>query len=202
VGSTPTIQGIWRSPSRWYELGVVTERRRHERAKSGQATPIQIRPARFADLNAIAHIGSASFSGLRPLAIGRRWVRACWSARPRMRYWVASQARTVLGYILWMEKGGFRPEAVIELEQVAVAPGHRGQGIGDLLVRSSVQQLSEGIVDSGRQVKVIEVTTGSEQGAIGFYQRSLGAEVVATIPDLFRGDEYVLIARPHSSRRR
>jgi ribosomal protein S18 acetylase RimI-like enzyme len=168
---------------------------------TSRATPIQIRPARHDDLDAIARIASASFSGLRPLSAGRQWVRACWAARPRMRYWVASRKGRLVAYILWMEKGGFRREAVLELEQIAVAPALRGRGIGGVLVQESFQQLNEAIVASGRKIKVIEVTTGSEQGAIGFYQRTLGTKVVATIPDLFRGEEYILIARPSLVRR-
>lgn len=118
-----------------------------------------------------------------------------------MRYWTASRGGRIVGYILWMEKGGFRPQAVIELEQIAVATELRGQGIGGVLVQQSLQQLSAEMSASGRRVKVIEVTTGSEQGAIDFYRRVLGAEIVATIPDVFRGDEYLLIARPLSLKR-
>jgi hypothetical protein len=44
-------------------------------------------------------------------------------------------------------------------------------------------------------LKLVEVTTGSEQGAVDFYRRTLGAEVAAQIPDVFRGEEYILIAR-------
>jgi hypothetical protein len=32
-----------------------------------------------------------------------------------------------VGYIIWVQKSGFRPEAVLELEQLAVLPGARGQ---------------------------------------------------------------------------
>lgn len=155
-----------------------------------------VRPATESDLAGIAAIGGASFSGLRPPAQGERWVRACWGAHPRLRYWVAEVGGAPVGYILWMEKGGFREQAVVELEQVAVRPSDRGKGYGGDLVRRSLQQLSHAIESEGRAVKVVEVTTGSEQGAIDFYRRVLGAEVVATIPGLFRGDEFILIARP------
>jgi ribosomal protein S18 acetylase RimI-like enzyme len=157
---------------------------------------LRVRLAREDDLSEIARIGAASFSGLRPREAADRWVRSSWAAAPRMRYWVADQEGRVVAYILWMEKGGFRQDAVVELEQVAVDPGRRSQGIGGRLVRESFEGLRAEIVRSGRRVKAIEVTTGSEQGAIEFYRRTLGAEVVAKIPDLFRGDEYVLIARP------
>lgn len=161
--------------------------------------PIRVRPAQEADLPGIASIGSESFSGLRPLAAATRWVHACWAAHPRMRYWVAEQGGTPTAYILWMEKGGFRSEAVVELEQIAVHPSLRGQGVGGELIRASLAQLTRSIESEGRRVKVIEVTTGSEQGAVEFYRRVLGAEVVATIPGLFRGVEFILVARPNSA---
>jgi ribosomal protein S18 acetylase RimI-like enzyme len=158
--------------------------------------PVRVRPAREADLPEIAAIGSESFSGLRPLEEGTRWVRACWAAQPRMQYWVAERLDRPIAYILWVEKGGFRREAVVELEQIAVGSTLRGRGVGGTLVKESLDQLRQGIEREGRRIKIIEVTTGSEQGAIDFYRRTLGAEVVAKIPDFFRGDEYLLVARP------
>lgn len=156
---------------------------------------LEVRPARESDLPGIATIGSESFSGLRPLAAATRWVQACWAARPRMRYWVAERLGGIVAYILWMEKGGFRRDAVVELEQIAVQPSLRGQGVGGELIRRSLDQLTRLVEAEGRRVKVIEVTTGSEQGAVEFYRRTLGAEVVAKIPGLFRGDEFILVAR-------
>lgn len=156
---------------------------------------IEVRPAQEADLEGIAAVGSEAFSGLRPVSVGRQWVEACWRAAPRMRYWIAESAGEVVGYILWLEKGGFRQDAVLELEQVAVRSTRRGQGIGEALIRASLEELRRGLRSRGAHLKLIEVTTGSEQGALGFYARVLGTEVAARIPDFFRGDEYILIAR-------
>ena len=154
-----------------------------------------VRPAQEADLDGIASVGSEAFSGLRPLADGRRWVDACWRAAPRMKYWVAELRGEIVGYILWIEKGGFRRDAVLELEQVAVRASVRGRGIGEALIRASLGALRGELAARGSHLKLVEVTTGSEQGAIGFYARVLGTEIAARIPDFFRGDEYILIAR-------
>ena len=170
-------------------------------AKQGDPLPsslrerVEVRPARDEDLESIASIGCEAFSGLRPIEAGRRWVEANWRAAPRMQYWVATVSDAVVGYILWMEKGGFRREAVVELEQVAVQSERRGQGVGEALIRESLNGLRKGIRERGARLKLVEVTTGSEQGAVGFYARVLGTESVARIPDLFRGDEFILIAR-------
>jgi len=147
------------------------------------------------DLSAIAQIGSEAFSGLRPLERGRKWVGACHAAFPRTEYWVAVLDGSVIGYILWIEKGGFRDSAVIELEQIAVIGNLRGNGIGEKLVKISLRGIEERLAARGSSIKVVEVTTGSEQHAVEFYRRTLGAEVAATIPDYFRGDEFVLLAR-------
>ena len=160
-----------------------------------EGLPVDVRPAREADLAGIAAVGAEAFSGLRPISEARRWVEACWRAGPRMQYWVAVSEDTVVGYILWLEKGGFRKEAVLELEQVAVRAADRGRGVGEVLIRTSIAALRQGLRSRGARLKLIEVTTGSEQGALGFYARVLGTEVAARIPDFFRGDEYILIAR-------
>lgn len=169
------------------------------RPGASTSLPLVVRPAREDDLGAIASIGSEAFSGLRPDAMGRRWVDACWRASPRMQYWVAEASREVVGYILWMEKGGFRRDAVLELEQVAVRASRRGAGVGEALIRISLEGLRESLRERGARLKLVEVTTGSEQGALGFYARVLGTEEVARIPDFFRGDEYVLVARERPS---
>ncbi|MGA8302783.1 MAG: GNAT family N-acetyltransferase [Thermoplasmata archaeon] len=162
---------------------------------AGGRGDVEVRPAVESDLGEIASIGSEAFSGLRPVEEGRRWVEACWRAAPRMQYWVALTSGTVVGYILWLEKGGFRRDAVLELEQVAVRPTLRGQGVGEALIRRSLDDLRRALRARGSQLKLVEVTTGTEQGALGFYARVLGTEVAARIPDFFRGDECILIAR-------
>ena len=158
--------------------------------------PLRVREARERDILGIATLGEEAFSGMRPRTNALRWARACWNAGPRTRYWVACEGRDLVGYILWMEKGGFRKEAVLELEQIAVETARRGRGIGELLVRVSLEGERRRIERRGSRLKLVEVTTGSEQGALGFYRRALGAKPVAKIPGLFRGDEYVLLARP------
>jgi ribosomal protein S18 acetylase RimI-like enzyme len=163
---------------------------------------VRVRAARRSDIARIARVGAESFSGLRPLHRAQRWVSACFAASPRLRYWVAEEDRTVLGYILWMEKGGFRKDSVWELEQIAVTSASRRRGVGARLIADSLVSLNRSLARRGAHLKLIEVTTGSEQHAIEFYERTLNAKSVARIPDLFRGDEYLLVARPSQPRAR
>ena len=156
---------------------------------------LKIRPAVKDDLPSIASIGSEAFSGLRPLDRGMSWVNSCFAAGPRMVYWVAESSRGILGYILWNEKGGFRERAVIELEQIAVSKKVRSQGIGRKLILESLKGVEQALESRGSKLKLIEVTTGSEQNALEFYRHVLKAEVAAKIPDYFRGDEFVLLSR-------
>jgi ribosomal protein S18 acetylase RimI-like enzyme len=164
-------------------------------ASSQKEGAVQVRSAVGSDLEGIARLGGEAFSGLRPPERADAWVRACWSAQPRFLYYVAEEKGSLLGYILWMEKGGFRTEAVLELEQITVDPHQRHRGIGAQLIQSSLADIRERLRSRGARLKLVEVTTGSEQGAVDFYRRTLGAEVAAQIPDVFRGEEYILIAR-------
>lgn len=164
-------------------------------SRATSATSITIRRAKETDLDEIATIGSEAFSGLRPQRSGRSWIQACWRASPRMSYWVAIEKGAVVGYILWLEKGGFRQEAVLELEQIAVQSRKRDEGIGASLVTQSLQGMTEELRKRGSRLRLVEVTTGVGNRAAEFYKRVLGAEVKAQLPDVFHGDELILIAR-------
>jgi ribosomal protein S18 acetylase RimI-like enzyme len=162
---------------------------------SAELGRLVVRRAQEDDLDGIAKIGAEAFGGLRPVERGRAWVSACWRGAPRLQYWVIEGRPGLLGYVLWVEKGGFRDEAVVELEQIAVSASARGRGIGSQLVLQSLEGVEAELKLRGARLKLIEITTGTEQGAVSFYRRTLGAEIVATLPGLFRGDEFILIAR-------
>lgn len=163
--------------------------------KAGGRRAFTVRPAVAKDVAAIAQIGCDSFSGLRPIEAADRWVQSCSRAAPRAGYWVAETDEGIVGYILWIEKGGFRKDAVYELEQIAVRADARRKGIGRRLILESLSDLQRSLEARSSRLKLIEVTTGSEQGALDFYREAIGTEVVGRIPDFFRGDEYILIAR-------
>jgi len=108
---------------------------------------------------------------------------------------LAEENGTALGYILWVEKGGFRKSAVFELEQIAVAENARGRGVGTFLIEQSLKKIREYLKKRGAKLKLVEVTTGTENQAQRLYQKTLDAQPEAIIKNFFRGDEVIMIAR-------
>jgi len=154
---------------------------------------ITIKKAAKKDISDIAKIGLENFSGLKKNA--RKWVRCNFLALPRMQYFIAKQNGKIAGYILWMEKGGFREESVWELEQIAVSKNFQGQGIGTQLIEKSLLEIKKHLKKRGSRLKAIEITAGTENRAQTLYKKTLGAEPECVVRNLFRGDEVIMIAR-------
>ena len=112
-----------------------------------------------------------------------------------MRYYVAVVDGGVVGYVLWTEKSGFRSDVVLELEQIAVLPSHRRQGIAETLIRQSLPQVTTQLETRGSTLNTIMVTTRADNAAQKLYANVLGAKVEATIPRLFGADEVFMVSR-------
>ena len=160
---------------------------------------IKITKSKAKDIEGIAKIGSENFSGLSDLKYARKWIMCNFSAFPRTQYFVAKGPKgppgKISGYILWIEKGGFRKQAVFELEQIAVAKDFQGQGIGTQLIEESLLEIKKYLKKRGSILKAVEVTTGTDNKAQGLYKKTLGAEIECVVKNLFRGDEVIMIAR-------
>jgi ribosomal protein S18 acetylase RimI-like enzyme len=154
-----------------------------------------IKKATKKDIRKIAKIASENFSGLKDFKKAKKWVVANFSACPRTQYFVALRDKKITGYILWLEKGGFRKEAVLELEQIAVDKNFQGQGVGTELIKQSLLEIKKYLRKRGSVLKAIEVTTGTENKAQNLYKKTLGAEPECVVKNLFRGDEVIMIAR-------
>jgi len=146
------------------------------------------------DISPMAKIASQCFKGYGSFNGAKKWISCNFGAFPRAQYFVAKEKGQVLGYILWIEKGGFRKESVWELEQVAVSPSCQGRGIGAKLILDSLETIKKNLKKRGSALKLVEVTTGLHQ-APHLYQKTLGAKKEATVKDFFRGDEAIMIAR-------
>lgn len=160
-----------------------------------KTSKIKINKAKKEDIPAIAKIASTCFKGLKNSKKAKKWIRCNFMGFPRMQYFVAKYNKSVLGYILWMEKGGFRKEAVIELEQIAVLPDYREKRIGIKMIKESLKEIKKYLKRRKSKLKLIEVSTGTTNKAQRLYKKTLNAKVEAKIKDLFREDEVIMIAR-------
>ena len=125
----------------------------------------------------------------------KEWLSCTFKASPRTLCFVIEQNKKIEGYIIWAQKSGFRPEAVIELEQIAISPNQQNKGFGQYLIEHSLSQVKIQLSALGSKVKLVLVSTRSDNHAQSIYRKVLGAEVEATISNLFSSDEVYMIAR-------
>jgi ribosomal protein S18 acetylase RimI-like enzyme len=156
---------------------------------------IVIRELSYRDIPSLVDIYIESFKGMNDERVVRRWIECKYRSKPISVYYVASLEDRIVGYILWTEHGGFRSDAVIELEQVAVRREFRGKGIASKLIKDSLQRFTEEYINSrGARLKLVIVTTSKDNAAKELYKRVLNASEVCTISDLYSTDESILIA--------
>jgi ribosomal protein S18 acetylase RimI-like enzyme len=144
------------------------------------------------DINGVADIHRAVFVRQQ---MSREWIEANFRAFPRMQYFVAEESRVICGFIHWTQKSGFRPEVVIELEQIAVHPEYQKRGVGQKLIEKSLPLIRLQIAQRGARLKHIIITTRADNYAQKLYRKTLSAEVEATITNLYSADEVVMIRR-------
>ncbi|MES9936733.1 MAG: N-acetyltransferase [Sedimenticola sp.] len=123
------------------------------------------------------------------------WMHCNFNAFPKSICFVAEEGDSIVGYIIWSQKGGFRSKVVLELEQIGVLPNKQGRGIGKLLIEDSLSSVKTLLADKGSILKHIVVTTRSGNYAQDLYKTTLGVKVEATIKNLFSDDEVFMIVR-------
>ena len=156
---------------------------------------IKILKAQKKDLKRMAEIASNNFSGLKEKKDAIKWITCNLNAFPRMQYFVAKNGKNIAGYVLWVEKGGLRKESVWELEQIAVEKEFQGQGIGSQLIEKSLLEIKNYLKKRKSVLKLVEVTTGTDNQAQNLYKKTIKAESECIVKDFFRGDEVIMIAR-------
>jgi len=124
-----------------------------------------------------------------------QWLECNLKATPRYLLYVAEINQQIIGYIIWVQKSGFRPEAVMELEQLAVRADSQGQGIGRQLIIHSLERVRKQLASQNSVLKHVIVTTRADNHAQELYKTTLGAEVEAVISNLYSADEVMMIAR-------
>ena len=155
----------------------------------------KIKRAKQKDVVKIAKIGAENFSGLSDIKKAKQWIKCNFLAFPRSQYFIFELNGKIAGYILWIEKGGFRKKSVWELEQIAIKKDFQGQGVGTELIEKSFAEIKKYVEKRGDSLKLVEVTTGTDNKAQNLYRKTLGAEPECVVRDFFRGGEVVMIAR-------
>lgn len=156
---------------------------------------IKIQTLKEKDILPASKIASECFNGLKDIKKARKWIVCNFNAYPRMKYFTAKIGKEVVGYILWMEKGGFRKEAVLELEQIAVSLKHQKKGIGEELIKRSFEIIKKSFEKRGSKLKLVEVTTGAGNRAQKLYIKTLKVKPEAVLKDVFNGDEVIMLKR-------
>ncbi len=153
---------------------------------------MKIRSMKKQDLLDVSKVHKEVFS--RQLH-SEQWITCNFNAYPRIRYFIAENNETILGYIQWIEKSGFRKEVVLELEQIAVLPSQQKRGIGTLLISESLKMIKEELKQRDAIIKHVLVSTRTDNEAQKLYKKVLNAQPECVISNLFSADEVVMIAR-------
>ena len=154
--------------------------------------PLSIRKATLQDSASIVAIHRAAFARQTHSA---QWVAATLAAEPRFLVYVAELGAEMVGYIFWAQKSGIRPDAVLELDQVAVLQRHQGQGYAEQLIRGSMALAEQQLAQTGQRVKAVLVSTRADNPAQRLYAKTLGVNTVAHIDDLYSAAEVLMVAK-------
>ncbi len=147
---------------------------------------------RFDDISAVAEVHKKVFPRQQ---YSQEWIECNFRAFPRTQMFVAEGDNAIVGYVQWIQKSGFRPEVVLELEQIAVEPSHQGHGVGSMLIINSLSTVKQQLAAWNQKLKHLIVTTRVDNAAQRLYRKTLSAETEAIIKNLFSADEVVMIAR-------
>ncbi|WP_375058276.1 GNAT family N-acetyltransferase [Zobellella sp. DQSA1] len=160
-------------------------------SQRGESVEMIIRPMTRADLDGAALVHQAAFPRQRQ---SRLWLECNLNGFPRMLTYVAVAERC-LGYVIWVQKSGFRPEVVLELDQLAVLPEVRGRGMGRRLIEESLAGVKQVLAEQQSVLKSVLVSTRADNQAQRLYQAALGARVEAVICGLYSADEVLMVSR-------
>ena len=144
------------------------------------------------DIDQAAQVHAAAFPRQ---TFSRDWVQCGFRAFPKIQFFVAERNGEIVGVAFWTEKSGFRKEAIVELEQIAVHPSMQGQGIGTALIQQSLPPVAAKIAERGACLKHLLVNTRADNYAQQLYEKAMGAVPAATISGMFPVDEVYMIAK-------
>lgn len=144
------------------------------------------------DIEQAAEVHAAAFP--RQM-FSKEWIECGFRAFPKSQFFVAECDGKIVGVAFWTEKSGFRREAIVELEQIAVDPSVQGQRIGTALIQRSLPEVAAKIAERGAILRHLLVNTRADNYAQQLYRKAMGAVPAATISGMFPVDEVYMIAR-------
>ncbi|WP_211091879.1 GNAT family N-acetyltransferase [Vibrio agarilyticus] len=145
-----------------------------------------------ADLTKVAQIHAQAF--VRQ-GHSQEWIECLFNGFPHHLIYVAERENALMGFIVWSQRSGFRQEVVLELEQLAVAQEYQRQGVARQLITASLPLIKVQLAKREASLKHVIVNTRVDNFAQQLYRDALGAEIAATISDLYSADEVFMIAR-------
>ncbi|BCE02611.1 GNAT family N-acetyltransferase [Marinicellulosiphila megalodicopiae] len=152
----------------------------------------KIRQANRQDLIELAQVHKQVFTRQQ---LSFEWLECNLNAFPRCLFYVVEINDEIIGFIIWSQKSGFRPEAILDLEQIAILTDYQGQGLGAKLIEESLVLVKQQLAKQDSILKHITVSTRADNQAQRLYKKVLGAEIEATIKNLYSADEVFMIAR-------
>jgi len=155
-----------------------------------------VKQLKEAELDKLVPIYLDAFTGMRNPKLVKQWLRSNLRAFPQKMCFGIWRGDSLLGYIVWAERGTFRSEAVWELEQIAVLSEYQRQNIGTKLIQDSLSKIKVHLKKRGAKLRLIKVTTGVTNESARLYEKVLGAKQECVIRDFYNGDEQIMIARP------
>jgi ribosomal protein S18 acetylase RimI-like enzyme len=148
------------------------------------------------DLHTVAKIHNEAFpNDCEALNQSYEWIHSKYLGGAINRYYVVTIKEEIVGYILWAEVGGFRKNCILELEQIAVVKDWHNKDAGTQLIDESLSQVTSLLGAQNRYLKLVEVTTGTNNRAQELYKRTLDAKAKYIKKDFFDEDEVVMISR-------
>lgn len=151
-----------------------------------------IRQANKSNINGISKVYAVCF----PREVNHEiWVTSCFNSYPKSVYYVCMDNNDTQGYILWSVRNGFRANAIIELEQLAVHPEQAGHGIGRKLISESFKLFKSHVAGLGLDVGSVMVTTSEGNYAEKLYKSTLGVTRNGIIEGYGSGNELVLFKK-------
>jgi ribosomal protein S18 acetylase RimI-like enzyme len=123
------------------------------------------------------------------------WVRCNLAAFPMTFCYVAEAKGKIIGLVIYVQKSGFRQEAIVEIEQCCVDPDFQGNNIGKSFAKETIPMVASEIAKRGAKLKTILANTRENNYPVISILENLGAKAIASISEMFTAAEVYYVIR-------